>query len=469
MRRIFSAPSAFELHFPVVIVGGGGAGLCAALAASDAGAAVLVIERDSSLMGSTAMSTGLIPAAGTPEQVAAGIVDSPARFLADILAKTKGRTSTDLALMLATQSAATVAWLRDLHAVPLSLAEGWLYPGHSAKRMYATPNKSGAELMAALEAAVAQTGSTILADATVTALHADADRICGIRALRPDGEILDVGCDTLVLACSGFGGNAQMVRSYIPAMAGAIYHGHPGNKGDALDWGVQLGAAVADLAAYQGHGGLAVGHAVPILWPLIMEGGFQVNCDGLRFSNEAAGYSEQAERVNHQPGRVAWSIFDERLHNLMIAFDDYRDALQARAIVQAGSAGELAQIIGADPDAVGMTLDEVKAMTEGTLSDPFGRDFTGKPPLQPPYRCAKVTGALFHTQGGLVVDRSARVSKATGGLFPNLFAAGGAARGISGPGADGYLAGNGLLCATTLGRIAGESAARLAIACNGPR
>jgi fumarate reductase flavoprotein subunit len=71
----------------------------------------------------------------------------------------------------------------------------------------------------------------------------------------------------------------------------------------------------------------------------------------------------------------------------------------------------------------------------------------------------KVTGALFHTQGGLAIDASARVKRKEGGVFPNLFAAGGAAAGVSGGSAAGYLSGNGLLTATVLGRLAGRAAA----------
>ena len=70
-----------------------------------------------------------------------------------------------------------------------------------------------------------------------------------------------------------------------------------------------------------------------------------------------------------------------------------------------------------------------------------------------------MTGALFHTQGGLVVDGDARVLKPDGTPMPNLFAGGGAARGISGTGADGYMAGNGLLTATTFGKLAGRASA----------
>jgi len=450
---------AFEMAFPAIVVGAGATGLTAALALRDKGVEVLVLERDSTPLGSTAMSTGLIPAAGTPEQRAAGINDDPALFAADLMRKTKGGTDGDIALRLAEQSADTIAWMRDVHGVPLDLVDGFLYPGHSARRMYGTPRRSGSELMGALEAAAERAGVTLLTDATVEALHADGDRVTGIRIRRPDGTAEDIGCDALILACSGFGGNSDMVERFIPEMAGAVFYGHFGNKGDAIAWGEGLGAATGDMHGYQGHGGLAVGHGVPILWPLIMEGGFQVNLAGERFSNEAAGYSEQAAKVNAQPGGVAWSIFDARLHALMLQFDDYRDALSAGAVIEAEDLDALADATGLPRDALARTASQVAQMVADEAEDPFGRDFTGKPVLAPPYRAAKVTGALFHTQGGLVVDRDARVLRADGSPLPNLYAGGGAARGVSGAGADGYMAGNGLLTATTFGKLAGRAAA----------
>jgi fumarate reductase flavoprotein subunit len=449
----------FEMTFPAIVIGAGATGLTAALALRDKGSEVLVLERDSTPLGSTAMSTGLIPAAGTPEQREAGIDDSPALFAADLMRKTKGGTDGDIALRLAEQSADTIAWMRDVHGVPLDLVDGFLYPGHSARRMYGTPRRSGSELMGALEAAAERASVTLLTDATVEALHADGDRVTGIRIRRPDGTAEDIGCDALILACSGFGGNSDMIERFIPEMAGAVFYGHFGNKGDAIAWGEALGAATGDMHGYQGHGGLAVGHGVPILWPLIMEGGFQVNLGGDRFSNEAAGYSEQAAKVNAQPGGVAWSIFDARLHALMLQFDDYRDALSAGAVIEAADLDALADATGLPRDALARTAGQVAQLVAAEAEDPFGRDFTGKPVLAPPYRAAKVTGALFHTQGGLVVDRDARVLRADGSPLPNLYAGGGAARGVSGAGADGYMAGNGLLTATTFGKLAGRAAA----------
>ncbi len=452
----------FEFRVPVVVIGAGGCGLTAALAANQGGAEVLVLERDSTPLGTTAMSTGLIPGAGTRFQRQRGIEDSAELFAADIVKKCRGETDPDMALVLARESARTVEWLVDDHLVPLTLVDSFLYPGHSVMRMHGPPNRTGSELMAGLCAATERLGIDVLTDALVTDLHAEPDgRIQGMTLQRPDGGRERLGCDALILACCGFAGNPEMVRRYIPEIEGAEFFGHPGNKGDAIRWGRELGAAVADIGAYQGHGGLAAGRGVPILWPLIMEGGFQVNAQGRRFSNEARGYSEQAVEVVAQPGHIAWNIYDQRLHELMLEFDDYRDAIEAGAIRTAADTGELAAVTGISQTALDATLADVAGCVRGEMDDAFGRDFTGKPELRPPYYTVKVTGALFHTQGGLLVNEQARVLRESGEPLPNLFAGGGAARGISGPSCWGYMAGNGLLTATTLGRLAGTAAARL--------
>ena len=107
------------------------------------------------------------------------------------------------------------------------------------------------------------------------------------------------------------------------------------------------------------------------------------------------------------------------------------------------------------------TLAAVRTLAYSSSQDEFGRLFL-KPPLQPPYFAVRVTGALFHTQGGLAVDEKAFVLQQDGLPFSNLFAGGGAARGLSGPLDWGYLSGNGLLTAVTLGHLSGQQAAVLA-------
>lgn len=451
-------------EIPVVIVGGGGTGLCAALAARDAGVDVLVVERDSQPMGTTAMSTGLIPAAGSAIQRAKGIADSPEQFATDIAGKTKGQVDIDLVRHLADQSARTVDWLAETHGLELSLVEGFTYPGHSALRMHGMPSRSGGELMGALASACEDAGVDILTDSLVDTLYVNAqDRIIAIATTRPDGARDVIGCGALILACCGFAGNQEMVSQLIPELEHATFHGHPGNKGDAIAWGRALDAKMADLSAYQGHAGLAAGYGIPILWPLIAEGGIQVNRAGLRFANEASGYSEQAVEVLRQAGHVAWSIYDARRHEIMCQFDDYQQAISAGCLVRAQTLAELAEATGINAKGLQDSVAETQNLVASGERDAFGRSFAGKEPLEAPFYAVKVTGALFHTQGGLEVDEHARVMRSNGEAFANLYAGGGAARGISGPGADGYLAGNGLLTATTLGRLAGEHAAKAAI------
>jgi flavocytochrome c len=462
MPVIFDATKRFDVSVPLIVIGGGACGLVAALAAREAGTEPLVIERDASPAGSTALSSGFIPAAYTRFQRAAGVTDSPEQMAEDIQRKNHGEADRRVVDAVCRASGPAIEWLADVHRVPMVLVEGFLYPGHSALRMHAVAEKTGAALMATLASACGRAGIDLLTSARVVDLFAtEGRRVTGVRVARPDGSHEEIGCEALVLACSGFGGNAAMVREHIPEIADALYFGHVGNQGDALAWGRELGAAVRDVTAYQGHGSVATPHGILVTWALMMEGGIQVNARGERFSNEHLGYSEQCLPVLEQPGGVAWNVYDERLHRMALDFEDYRQADSAGAVKAAPSVDALAAATGLPADALARTLDEVARHVAGSTRDPFGRDFTQKPVLAPPYHAVKVTGALFHTQGGLEVDTAARVVDAHGRALPNLFAGGGAARGVSGAHVWGYLSGNGLLAAVTLGRIAGDAAAKL--------
>ena len=154
--------------------------------------------------------------------------------------------------------------------------------------------------------------------------------IVGVETVRGDGVRERIKCETLVLACNGYGGNPDLVRRYIPEMAGALYFGHPGNRGDAVIWA--HGAQLEHLGAYQGHGSLATPHNILITWAAMMQGGFQINSEGWRFSDELLGYSEQAAEVLRQPNSFVWCVFDARIASVARQFEDFRQAEQAGAI-----------------------------------------------------------------------------------------------------------------------------------------
>jgi len=452
----------FDLTIPVVIVGAGACGQVAALTVADAGIGVLVLERDAAPQGSTALSSGMIPACGSEIQRQKGVDDMIAIMSADILSKAHGETDAEMVEIVCRESGSAIDWLTQSHGVELTLVEGFLYPNHSRLRMHAPASRLGADLIGGLTRASAKAGIDIICQARVSDLYAGNDgRVVGLRYKRPDGSTETVGCGALILACNGFGGNPEMVARFIPDMVAANYFGHTGNQGEAIDWGQALGAATGDLGAFQGHGSVAHPHGILISWALMMEGGIQVNTEGKRFSNEHQGYSEQGRRVIAQPDAIAWNIFDARLHTLGDDFEDFKNAVAAGAVKTATTVDELAALCDLPAAVLAATLAETERLAAGEGVDEFGRDFTTKPAFAPPYHAIRVTGSVFHTQGGLIVDAEARVQRADGTALPNLFAGGGAARGLSGPSDWGYLSGNGLLTAVTLGRIAGRSAAAM--------
>lgn len=453
---------AFEFTVPVVIIGAGACGLVAGLSAHDAGAEILILERDERPRGSTSLSAGLIPAANTLFQREKGVDDTPALFAADLAAKAKGQNDPAIVAAVATISGPTIDWLSDTHGVELHLVDGFYYPGHSRLRMHGPKTQSGADLEQFLLAAAETAGIDILTGASVEDLYARPDgTITGVAFRRPDGAVETVGCEALILACNGFGGDSAKVRHYIPEMAEADYCGHASNTGDCVDWGSALGATLDDMGSYQGHGSVAHPHGLPLTWAVITQGGFQVNRDGTRFANEMRGYSEHAEEVIKQPGRFAWDIYDARCERPALGFHDYREIKSLGAVKSADTIEALARITDVPLDALRetfMLVDRYRARAE---ADPFGRDFSAQPSLAPPYLACRISGALFHTQGGLAIDTDARVLGKDGAPLPNLLAGGGAARGLSGPASWGYLSGNGLLAATMLGRLAGLTAGRL--------
>src|SRR6516164_3661234 len=240
-------------------------------------------------------------------------------------------------------SAALIEWLTDHHALPFELVDDFNYPGHSALRMHGLPSRTGRELVDRLRHAAEQRDIVILTEVVADRLFAEADgRVCGVEIVRRDGTRERIGCEALILACNGYGGNPELVRRFIPEMADALYFGHPGNRGDAVSWGERLGAELACLGAYQGHGSVATPHNILVTWAVIMEGGFQVNAQGRRFCDETRGYSEQAAEVLCQPGRMVWDIFDARIAGVARQFEDFRAAERAGAMLMADGVEELA-------------------------------------------------------------------------------------------------------------------------------
>ncbi len=148
-------------------------------------------------------------------------------------------------------------------------------------------------------------------------------------------------------------------------------------------------------------------------------------------------------------------MYDERVHEACLPFKDYRQSVEVGSLVRAADVAELAARTRMPEAALAATLAAAHASASGAAPDAWGRTHF-EAALEAPYVAARVVPALFHTQGGLVVDGHARVLRPDGLPIDGLYASGGAAARISGHGASGYLAGNGLLTALGLAFLAAE-------------
>ena len=348
MSILAPPPDSFEFSIPVLIIGAGACGLVAALAVHEAGGTPLVVEADATAAGSTALSAGLIPAAGTRFQATAGIDDSADRFAADIQAKAKGENPPRLVDTLAQHAAPTIEWLADRFGLPFSVVTDFDYPGHSRRRMHGLPTRAGQELVDRLRAACEAEGIDIIYHRRATGLFVSDGAVHGATVAGPSGPEA-IGCAALILACNGYGGNRAMVAQHMPEIKDALWFGHDGNRGDAVRWGEQLGVRTRHLGAYQGHGNVATPHGILITWAVITAGGVQVNLTGDRFWDESQGYSEAARAVLAQPDGIAWTIFDSRIGAIARQFQDFKDA-EAQGAIRTGDTIEALEQIQSKPN-----------------------------------------------------------------------------------------------------------------------
>jgi len=450
----------WDVETNIAVVGGGACGLIASLRAAEMGAEVMLLEKEKKVGGNTSLSQGMIPAAGTRFQKEAGIDDSPELMAEDIFKKNNYESDPEITLHLCKESKNLVEWLVDSVGIHLDIVTDFIYPGQSRHRIHAPSTRKGIQIVNELRTIISQRENILLiCNAPVRDLIAKEDdgNVIGLEVEIIGQGINRVRAQKVILACNGFGRNTEMLKKYIPEMSDAFYFGHEGNTGEGILWGMELGAAPEHMGAYQAHGSVAYPHATLLTWVVIVNGGFQVNKQGKRFSNEYTGYSEHAIEVLKQEDKIANEIFDERIYQSVLGFEDFNQCIEMGAIKKGETIEQLAETFQMPPGELRKTLESYNRAAERKEEDPLGRkNFQGS--LKPPYYGVRVTGALFHTQGGLKINKKAQVLKRDGSIIRNLYAGGGVAVGISGSGVIGYMSGNGLLTATVLGKIAGEEA-----------
>ena len=444
----------------VLVIGAGACGLAAAIAAHDAGAQVAIVEKLDRPGGNSSLSTGSVPAANSRFQRDAGLVDSPEAMVRDLMQIAGGETD-DLALVqrMAEVSAETVEWLIDTVKARMVLITAYKHIGHSVQRLHAPVSRRGQDLVNDFLAAIQQRDIPLAVGNGVEDLLIENGAVVGARIQSSEG-IVDMPARKVILAVNGFAADPDLVKEYCPEIADAQYFGARGSHGDAIKWGRKLNAALANMGAYQGYAAVAYPHGSLLSWTTIEKGGILVGQDAKRFGNEALGYSGFA-RVVLEQGEFAYAIFDQKIFDVAAQEEEFMELVSFGGVKKATTLSALAAQFDLDEKALTETVTTYNLAADAKAEDPFKRSAFGMAPLQAPYYICRVVPGLFHTQGGLKVDRDARVLTHAGHPVPNLFAGGGAASGISGrKGALGYASGNGLLTAIALGRLAGLAAAK---------
>ena len=486
----------------IAVIGAGGAGMVAALTASDAGKSVLVLESQPAVGGNSVKSTGGMNAAKTEWQDAnefgenaglektlataaekyadneaittlaatvkeqweawqaapEGYFDSPELFALDTLIGGKGLNDPELVNTLVNNSAAAIEWLStvgaDLHNVAA-------FGGASVKRIHRPVNEEGktvsvgAYMIPILEqACAARNNLAILTDVTAEKLLTDeTGAVVGVEAVGKAGNKITVKAKAVILATGGFGANLEMVSSYAPQLEGFMTTNAAGIQGQGILMATELGAATVDMDQIQIHPTVQADTASLITEGLRGDGAILVNADGKRFIDEVGTRDVVSAAEIAQPGSFSWLVVDQKMVDASSVIQGY---INRGLMISGESYEELAANLGIPADAFAATMEAWNGCVAEKNDPEFGRTSFANPLDTAPYYAVKVTAGIHHTMGGLKIDPQTRVLKEDGTVIPGLFAAGEVTGGVHG---GNRLGGNAVADIVVFGRIAGEQAA----------
>jgi tricarballylate dehydrogenase len=481
----------------VLVVGAGNAGLCAALAAADEGAKVIVLERApiEERGGNSAFTAGAMRVAYdgvddlrdlmphlTDDEVA--ITDfgsyTEDQFFSDIAKVTEYRSDPDMADLLVTRSFETLKWMssKGVRFLPIYGRQAFKVDGRFKfwGGLTVETNGGGPGLVDSLFAAAQAAGIEVWYESQALSLVADDEGIHGVR-VRRNGRTEEVRAGAVILAAGGFEANTEWRARYLGrGWDLAKVRGSRFNTGDGIRMAMEAGAmpygnwsgchAVGWDRNAPDFGDLAVGdgfqkHSYPF--------GIMVNADGRRFVDEGADfrnytYAKYGHVILEQPGQFAWQIFDQQVTHLLR--DEYR--IRQVTKVTADTLEELVhKLDGVNADAALRTLHEYNEsirtdvpfnpnVLDGRKADlAVPKSNWANPLVAPPYEAYQVTCGITFTFGGLKIDVNGQVIDTEGRVMPGLYACGELVGGIF---YFNYPGGSGLTSGSVFGRLAGRSA-----------
>ncbi len=436
----------------LVVIGAGGAGMTAALEATNKGLNVIIVEKQAMVGGNTIKATGGMNAAGTKLQQSEGIKDSVEVFIDDTMSGGNYINNEELVRTLAVKSAEGIDWLESIGAPLTSLT---ISGGASFKRMHAPDGGAaiGPYIVEALSKQLADKKVDILYNTTATKLLTKNGEITGVIA-HDQNKKYTINCEAVVLATGGFGANVEMVAQYNPDFAGFKTTNSPGIVGDGIKMAEEVGANIIDMEQIQVHPTVEQETSTLITESVRGKGAILVNQNGERFFNELSTRDLVSKAIMEQEGGSAYLIFDQQVRNNLSAIETY---VNTDLVEEADNLSDLASEIDVDSETLIKTVADWNSTINNSTKDVYDRTTGMDQPISvAPYYAIKVAPAIHHTMGGVQIDTQAQVLSKTGAVIPGLFAAGEVTGGVHGANRIG---GNAIAEVIVFGRIAGQSAA----------
>ncbi len=437
----------------IVVVGAGGAGLSAAVAAAETGnLKIIVLEKQGIIGGNTNYSTGGINAAETDQQKALGIEDSKQLFYDDTMVGGKNENIPSLVWNFVDHAPATISWLSGLGA---DLTDVGLMGGSSVKRTHRPQGGSaiGPHLMKVLKEATAHQNIEIRTSNKVCGLLTANGSVTGVKVQNADGSTYTLSAKAVIIATGGFGANLEMVTRLQPKLSGFATLNHPGATGDAFDWVTPLGGATIQMANIQIHPTAEATNHILISEAVRGNGAILVNQAGKRFCNEMDTRDVVSAAILNQQSGEAFLLFDEGVRKSLASIETYANQ---HLLIAGTSIAELASLTGMPADNLTKSLARYNAQQKAGVDEDYGRSASAMVALETaPYYAVRVKPAIHHTMGGLSVNTETQVLTTDGKPIPGLYAAGEVTGGLHGAN---RLGGNGVADIVVNGRLAGLAA-----------
>lgn len=441
----------------VVIIGSGGAGLAAAVSARDAGAKVILLEKEPVPGGNTKLAAGGMNAAETKAQAKLGIEDKKQIMIDDTMKGGRNINDPELVKVLANNSSDSIDWLTSMGA---DMTDVGRMGGASVNRSHRPTGGAGvgAHVAQVLWDNAIKRGTDIRLNSRVVRIIEDAKgNVTGVLVKGEYTGYYIIKADAVVIAAGGFAKNNDRVAKYDPKLKGFKATNHPGATGDGLDVAQQAGAATRDLEFIQAHPTYSPAGGVMITEAVRGNGAIVVNREGNRFMNEITTRDKASAAILQQKGESAYLVFDDSIRKSLKAIEGY---VHLNIVKEGKTVEELAKQIDVPAAELAKTITAYNGFVKSGKDAQFERPNLPRELAVAPFYALEIAPAVHHTMGGVVIDTKAEVkSEKTGKPIQGLYAAGEVTGGVHGAN---RLGGNAVSDIVTYGRIAGAEAAKFA-------